>query len=534
MSLPPLRANPRDGWLLVLVIVLALGTALVVLLDDFDTAIYDTRLDLVINTSAALASGAIAALAWGRWRATGQWIPLYQASAFLVLFSGNLIMVIVMFAGLDEELGISLTDPGQFPTYVLVVARLIAAFLLASGAWRVLRGRRPPVSARGVMIWPTAVLVVVAFSSAVRPEALPPLISDAALALLRERPTSGEVVAAAGASLIAAQALIGVIFLLAARHHFALGRREPAASHGYMAAGLVVAAFSQMHSGLHPGAYAGLVTTGDVLRIVFYGILLAGVLTERRTELRALADANAELRRLRDADLARATLEERARLAREVHDGLAQDLWYAKLKQGRLVQTPGLPAEARALAEEVVDAIDAGLADARQAVMAMRAGLDGGTLADVLRGYVEDFGDRYALRTDFVAGGDAHLPGPRAEAEVLRIVQEALNNVRKHADATRVRLEVDGRPDSVRIVVSDNGRGFDPRNVAPTSVGLESMRERAGIVGGRLSVFSEPQNGTRVELDVPRRATVASGAAAEPDTARGATAARAATAGDAR
>lgn len=76
MELPSLRANPRGGWLLALVIVLAVGTGLVALIDGLNPAVFDERLDLVINTAATLASGAIAALAWGRWLATGQWIPL--------------------------------------------------------------------------------------------------------------------------------------------------------------------------------------------------------------------------------------------------------------------------------------------------------------------------------------------------------------------------------------------------------------------------------------------------------------------------
>ena len=93
--------------------------------------------------------------------------------------------------------------------------------------------------------------------------------------------------------------------------------------------------------------------------------------------------------------------------------------------------------------------------------------------------------------------------GARAQAELLRIVQEAMTNVRKHADATVVRVDVTSNGE-LRLTVTDNGHGFRPENVS-SGFGLESMRQRAAIIGARLTVTSEPQNGTRVELAMPIR-----------------------------
>ena len=90
---------------------------------------------------------------------------------------------------------------------------------------------------------------------------------------------------------------------------------------------------------------------------------------------------------------------------------------------------------------------------------------------------------------------------PRAQAELLRIVQEAMTNVRKHADATVVRVDV-ATNGELRLTVTDNGRGFRPENVS-SGFGLESMRQRAAVIGAVLTVTSEPQNGTRVELSMP-------------------------------
>ena len=242
-------------------------------------------------------------------------------------------------------------------------------------------------------------------------------------------------------------------------------------------------------------------TTGDLLRLAFYAVLLAGFVVDSRDDLRALDEANVEVRRLADAELASVALEERARLAREIHDGLAQDLWYAKLKQSRLAQMAGLAGETRQLSNEVGDAIDSALAEARHAVAAMRHGAESGPLLDVLARHVDDFSDRFALRAELTSDGPLPEIGPRAQAELLRIVQESLTNVRKHADATVVRIDVVTEGE-LRLTVTDNGRGFRPET-APAGFGLESMRQRAAVIGARLVVTSEPQNGTRVEVSMP-------------------------------
>ena len=274
-------------------------------------------------------------------------------------------------------------------------------------------------------------------------------------------------------------------------------------SDAYLSAGLVVAAFSQLHFALDPVVAFGIVTSTDALRLVFYAILVMGIQAEIGGDFAALRRANVELSRLREVDAANATLAERTRLAREIHDGLAQDLWYAKLKQGRLAQNESLDAEAKTTAGEVMNAIDSALAEARQAVMAMRVDPSAASsLEEVLRSYVEDFADRFGVRAEFEAEGTLQRLPPRTEAEVLRIVQEALNNVRRHADATVVRVRTERTGPISRISVTDNGRGFDPSAVPPESYGLRGMRERAELVGATLDIRSRPKDGTRITVEV--------------------------------
>jgi signal transduction histidine kinase len=199
-----------------------------------------------------------------------------------------------------------------------------------------------------------------------------------------------------------------------------------------------------------------------------------------------------------------AAAQERERVARELHDGLAQDLWLAKLKTGRLAALPDLGSEARALTRELDAAVDAGLVEARQAVAAMRLSSEGhGSLQELLARSLDDFEDQFGLRVEFDC--DARLPtlSPRAEAEALRIAQEALTNVRRHADATVVRVRAGTEDGRLVLVVTDNGRGFDPDGVGDSAYGLASMRERAALIGGELQVESAPSKGTHVRLHVP-------------------------------
>ena len=199
-----------------------------------------------------------------------------------------------------------------------------------------------------------------------------------------------------------------------------------------------------------------------------------------------------------------AAAAERERLARELHDGLAQDLWLAKLKVTRLAAQPDLGSEARALTDEVTAAVDAGMAEARQAVATMRApDATNGSLRELLSRTLGDFEDRFGLSVDFDCGPDLPALSSRAEAETLRIVGEALTNVRRHADATVVRVRGGVDDDRLVLEVRDNGRGFDPGSVGDGRFGLAGMRERATQIGAELEIESAPRKGTRVRLVVP-------------------------------
>lgn len=226
--------------------------------------------------------------------------------------------------------------------------------------------------------------------------------------------------------------------------------------------------------------------------------LLAGV-----TEVLSVAIENARLyERVQDA----AVLEERERLAREMHDGLAQVLAYVKaqaLAIGKLVSADRLE-EAHEELAKLEAAVSEVYADVREAIVGLRTAprsSDGlvASLREYLRSYEQLTGTRAELRTCDRAES-ARLPSG-AEIQLMRIVQEALANVRKHAHAHTATVSVELDSDWLRVAIEDDGRGFDPDRLVRHGwprFGLQTMRERADAIGGELAVVSSPGSGTKV------------------------------------
>jgi signal transduction histidine kinase len=492
-----------DGALIAVVIVLTLGTAASVIAPGFQVRVIAPSLDLVIDTVSTVVTLAVAVLGWVRFRQRGEPVALFQAAAFLVLTIANGVPVMLVTTGLDVQAGMGLASPSQAPLYIFTIARVFAAALLVLGSIASLRTRRVD-HALAILLGPAvAMLVVIALVQA-GTDRLPPLGSIGVPVLPQDAPGAAPSLPSPmplGASI---QVLGAALFLWAAGLSRRLYRRDRSIGDAYLAVGLVVAAFAQVETAIYPGTYTGLVTSGDLLRLVFDVILLLGIQAEAGALLARLRLANVDLARLSAVEVERAALDERAHLSRELHDGLAQDLWLAKLKAGRLAALPDLGPEARALTGELDEAIDAGLTEAQQAVAAMRLPDEPtGALCDLMSRCVDEFADRFGMRTEFdCEHGLPPLPR-RAQAEVLRIAQEALTNVRRHADATLVHVRASMEDGRLVVLVGDNGRGFDPAVVGRTAFGLASMRERAALIGGELRIDSRPQDGTRVSLLLP-------------------------------
>jgi two-component system NarL family sensor kinase len=229
-----------------------------------------------------------------------------------------------------------------------------------------------------------------------------------------------------------------------------------------------------------------------------------------REELRLLATIAyqvgiaVERARLAEESTRLARAEERARLAREIHDTLAQGLTAIGLDvEGALRHLEDSPGTARARLERALATARESLEEARRSVLDLRAApLAGRPLAEALAALGRAFTSETGVPVHVRAEGDGALP-LRVEGDLYRIAQEALANVRQHAHATRVEIALRATPREVVLAIHDNGAGFAPGRSAEGHHGVLGMRERAKLLGGHLRVASRPGRGTTITARAP-------------------------------
>ncbi len=206
-----------------------------------------------------------------------------------------------------------------------------------------------------------------------------------------------------------------------------------------------------------------------------------------------------------------ATHRERDRVARELHDTLGQVLGYLKM-QAEVAQKfldQDTPSEAKRRLARLAAAAQGAQTDVREYILAARTGVSAGAnFLRTLQTYVQRFSEIYgiAARLDVSPELGEGAFEPMVEAQLLRIIQEALSNVRKHAQAAGVDVRIRAGGGNAEAVIQDDGIGFDParlRSDGGQTYGLRVMSERANEVGGTVRVDSAPGAGTRVVVSVP-------------------------------
>jgi len=229
-------------------------------------------------------------------------------------------------------------------------------------------------------------------------------------------------------------------------------------------------------------------------------------------EARALVDADRSYDRSSGSDAPdrlqlRAIEAERARLARELHDGPAQyfanAVFQTEYLERLLAHDPTAVASGLTLLRE---GLRHGVAEIRRCIFDLRLpAIDELGLVAWMTGYLADYERQFAVTVE------ASLPSeePRLNSDqtvtVFRVLQEALTNARKHAGARRIRVVLRCRRQELILLVEDDGRGFDPVEPRPGQYGLLGMRERAQLVGGRLEIAGRPGQGARIVLHLPLR-----------------------------
>lgn len=205
-----------------------------------------------------------------------------------------------------------------------------------------------------------------------------------------------------------------------------------------------------------------------------------------------------------------AILEERERVAKEMHDGFGQTLTYLTamvatmeqlLRRGKVDEALARLAETREMLREAHQEV-------RVAIFNLRQRPSEEDFVAQVKGILDQFGRQSGIETDLVADVRGVVPLPFEKSiQVLRVIQEALANVRKHAGATRAVVTIGQQGGALEVAVSDNGCGFDPATVtdAGQHFGLHIMKERSQEVGGQLDIESAPGRGTTVRLRVPLR-----------------------------
>ncbi|MBI2953855.1 MAG: GAF domain-containing sensor histidine kinase [Chloroflexi bacterium] len=206
-----------------------------------------------------------------------------------------------------------------------------------------------------------------------------------------------------------------------------------------------------------------------------------------------------------------ATLEERERIAREMHDGLAQVLSYFSVKTQAVQKflSTGQLEQAEAHLKELEETAQEMYADVRDLILGLRSttSFQRGMIPS-LREYLARYSQIGTVKAELEIDDRAlpYLPSD-TEVQIMRIIQESLTNVRKHAKAHHAWVRITAEEKAVEIVVEDDGQGFDVAHIRRENrpkFGLQTMKERAEAIKGTLEIVSEPDRGTRVTLRVPQ------------------------------
>jgi signal transduction histidine kinase len=261
------------------------------------------------------------------------------------------------------------------------------------------------------------------------------------------------------------------------------GRRERDEFLQWLAAGAVLGAFARVDYVLVHESFVGWVYIGDVLRLGFYVLILIGAVREIRRYQRRAAEA--------------AALSERHRVARDLHDGLAQELAYIAVA-ARSLQTHG---PGGVDLDDLVLAAERALVESREAIHAL-AGDSDETLAETIGAAARDIARRERAEVELDLAEDVEVSAD-VRAALRKIVREAAANAVRHGRASRIAIEL-RQEEGVSLKIRDNGKGITASaNGNGGGYGLQSMRQRAEILGGSFCVMSDPDSGTEIVVTLP-------------------------------
>jgi signal transduction histidine kinase len=203
-----------------------------------------------------------------------------------------------------------------------------------------------------------------------------------------------------------------------------------------------------------------------------------------------------------------AIIQERRRIAREIHDGVAQSLSYLNLKTKSVSDLLTNQDTVKALGEinEIREVVQDTYEDIRESIDQLSTEIRSISISTALTNYIREFSSNNGLPVEFEVPKSFTKLSPVAELQLLRIAQEALTNVRRHADASNVVVNLANTDHAVEMTVTDNGKGFDLEELEaspPGYHGLTIIKERAESLGGSAHIITAPGKGTEVQISLP-------------------------------
>ena len=203
-----------------------------------------------------------------------------------------------------------------------------------------------------------------------------------------------------------------------------------------------------------------------------------------------------------------AIIEERRRIAREIHDGVTQSLGYLNLKTKQVSDSVSSQNTVKALTElsDIRKVVQDTYEDIRESIDQLTTEIRNLPIIPALANYSREFSDNNGIKVKFDVSRPFPQLSPVAELQLLRITQESLTNVRRHAQATEVEVKLGQTSQAVEMLIRDNGQGFDLSNLEespPGYHGLNIIRERAEGLGGSLDISTAPGEGTAVMVSLP-------------------------------
>jgi signal transduction histidine kinase len=418
--------------------------------------VHDPALHLVLDTVDACVAVLVAYLLIGRYRRDHSARSLLLAGGLLLLAAANLV------GGLVAE-----QEEYTVRVWLAQSMRVAGALLVLGGA--VVRSRRwSGRRARWVGLATLVVLGCTSLAIWLWRHALPIALTSA--------PVSAQDPTITGhPALIVSHLLGGICFLAAAVTFTVDARRTDDEMLRWLGAACVLGAFSRVHYMLFPSIYSGWLYTGDVLRTGCYLLLLVGAARE-------IGQYWVQQPRL-------AVVADRRRLARELHDGVVQELGFIRSEAHGLADADA--------SHRISESARRGLEEARAAVEELDRG-DDETFSLQLHRVARELGEQYGAHV--VVDLDVSVRVDRVEAhDLVRIAREAIGNAVRHGGAEHVIVGLTRDQDGRRLVVHDDGSGFDPE-VGTTGYGLTSMRDRAAGLPGELTIRSTTGRGTTVTV----------------------------------